>query len=118
MRIGSAGCFHNFLAGLSSAGLEQVSQPPWTSPRKPTKGMDMEGLNSGAFGPESADQSLGGLPTTSYKSQAEMARDLGTQEPVISAIKSGDRGLSPELAKKIATKSGDGTQAATLFLQS
>ncbi len=66
----------------------------------------MAGINSkhGAFG---------GIPAVSMKSNNELADLLGTHHQTISATKSLSRGLSPELAKSVATKSGE--SPATLY---
>lgn len=66
----------------------------------------MPGINSkhGAFG---------GIPGVAMKSRDELADLLGTHPQTISATKSLSRGLSPELAKSVATKSGE--KPATLY---
>lgn len=69
----------------------------------------MPGINSkhGAFG---------GIPGVAMKSRDELADLLGTHPQTISATKSLSRGMSPELAKSVATKSGE--KAATLYASS
>ncbi len=56
---------------------------------------------------------FGGIPAVSMKSNNELADLLGTHPQTISATKSLSRGLSPELAKSVATKSGE--KPATLY---
>ena len=65
------------------------------------------GLNNEAFG------RIDGVAT---KNNRELADELGTHAPTISAIKSGERGLSPELARAVATKSGE--KAGNVYLLS
>ncbi len=55
-------------------------------------------------------------PAAALKSQQELADELGTHAPTISQIKSGERGLSPELARAVATKSGE--KAGNVYLLS
>ncbi len=56
---------------------------------------------------------FGGIPAVSMKNNKELASLLGTNHQTISATKSLRRGLSPELAKSVATKSGE--KPATLY---
>lgn len=67
----------------------------------------MAGLNNQAFG------RIDGVAT---KNNRELADELGTHAPTISSIKSGERGLSPELARAVATKSGE--KAGNVYLES
>jgi hypothetical protein len=67
----------------------------------------MPGINDEAFG------RIDGVAT---KSHAQLAEDLGTLKTTISSVKAGRRGMSPELAKSVAMKSGE--KAATLFITS
>jgi plasmid maintenance system antidote protein VapI len=67
----------------------------------------MPGLNSSDFGR---------IPGVTTKSQSALAEELGTQKSVVSAIKSGHRALSVDLARSVATKSGE--KPANLYLAS
>lgn len=66
----------------------------------------MPGINSkyGAFG---------GIPAVSMKSNNELAAELSIHPQTVSAVKREQRGLSPEIAKSVATKSGE--KPATLY---
>jgi plasmid maintenance system antidote protein VapI len=68
----------------------------------------MSGINS--------RDAFGGIPAAALKSQQELAGELGTQQQVVSAMKSGQRGVSAEIARRIATKSGE--KAGTVYLTS
>ncbi len=59
---------------------------------------------------------LKNVPLAAFKSQAELAEDLGTQQQVIAAIKAKDRGLSPANARKVAELGGG--KAGNLYLES
>ncbi len=61
-------------------------------------------------------QWLKNIPQAAYKSQQELAEELGTQQQVIAAIKAKDRGLSPQNARKVAQLSGG--KAGNLYLES
>jgi plasmid maintenance system antidote protein VapI len=67
----------------------------------------MPGLNNEAFG------RIDGVAT---KSSRSLADELGTHKETITAVKAGRRGMSAELAKSVAMKSGE--KAATLFVTS
>jgi len=67
----------------------------------------MPGLNNDAFG------RIDGVAT---KSHQELADELGWGKNAISAVFSGRRGMSTDLAKSVAMKSGE--KAATLFITS
>lgn len=60
-----------------------------------------------------ATDPFGGIPATSYKSRGELADLLGTHPQTITSVKSGQRGLSVEVAKSVAVKSGE--TPATLY---
>ncbi len=68
----------------------------------------MAGINSG--------NAFGGIPAASMKSHKELAGELGTHRETITAIKSGGRGMSVDLARRVAAKSGE--KAATVYLRS
>lgn len=70
----------------------------------------MPGINAKNTNP------FGGIPATSYKSRSELAALLGTHPQTVTAVKSGQRGLSVEVAKSVATKSGE--TPATLYAKS
>jgi hypothetical protein len=67
----------------------------------------MSGLNSSAFG------RIDGVAT---KSHQELADELSAGKNAITAVKSGRRGMSVELSKTVAMKSGE--KACTLFATS
>ncbi len=67
----------------------------------------MPGLNNEAFG------RIDGVAT---KSSRSLADELGTHKETITAVKMGRRGMSVELSKSVAMKSGE--KAATLFVTS
>ncbi len=69
----------------------------------------MPGINS-------KNQPFGGIPAAAFKSQTELAEELGTHQPTIAAIKSGAQGMSVDLARRVAAKSGG--KAATVYLES
>jgi plasmid maintenance system antidote protein VapI len=51
------------------------------------------------------------------KTQAEIADHLGTKQPLVSKLISGERGLSPELARRVAAKTGEPAPAVYLKSQ-
>ncbi len=96
-----------FPSYLHAAGVSRILAPAVSY--NYGKVLIMAGINSkhGAFG---------GIPAVSMKNNKELASLLGTNHQTISATKSLRRGLSPELAKSVATKSGE--KPATLYVVS
>ncbi len=68
----------------------------------------MPGINS--------NDAFGGIPAAAFKSQTDLAEELGTHQETLAAIKSGSRGMSVDLARRVAAKSGG--KAATVYLES
>lgn len=58
------------------------------------------------------------VPAAAFKNMAEISRETGMREPAVFAVKSGDRGLSADNARKVAEMDGDKREAGYLFLAS
>lgn len=58
------------------------------------------------------------VPAAAFKNMAEIARETGMHEPAVYAVKSADRPLSADNARKVAEMGGDKSQAGRLFLAS
>jgi hypothetical protein len=75
------------------------------------------GINSGKYGgTPAASGSFGGTPASDYTTLKELADEIGTHRESLTAIKSGQRGMSVELARKVAKKTGE--KAGTLYAES
>lgn len=61
-------------------------------------------------------QWLKSIPLAAFKSQQAMAEELGMNQPAIAALKSGQRGLSVDAARKVAARSGE--KPATVYIES
>lgn len=59
---------------------------------------------------------FGGIPAASFKNARELADEIGTHPETIAAVKSGQRGLSVDTARKVAARSGE--HAPTLYIES
>ncbi len=58
------------------------------------------------------------VPATAFKNMAEISRETGMHEPAVFAVKSADRGLSADNARKVAEMNGDKRKACYLYLAS
>ena len=58
------------------------------------------------------------VPAAAFKNMAEISRETGMHEPAVFAVKSADRGLSADNARKVAEMGGDKRKAGYLFLAS
>lgn len=58
------------------------------------------------------------VPATAFKNMAEISRETGMHEPAVFQVKSADRGLSADNARKVAEMNGDKRKAGYLFLAS
>jgi hypothetical protein len=58
------------------------------------------------------------VPAAAFKNMAEISRETGMREPAVFAVKSSDRGLSADNARKVAEMDGDKRKAGYLFLAS
>jgi hypothetical protein len=58
------------------------------------------------------------VPAAAFKNMAEISRETGMHEPAVFAVKSSDRGLSADNARKVAEMIGDKRKAGYLFLAS
>lgn len=58
------------------------------------------------------------VPAAAFKNMAEISRETGIHEPGLFAVKSGDRGLSADNARKVAELDGDKRKSAYFYLAS
>jgi hypothetical protein len=58
------------------------------------------------------------VPATAFKNMAEIAAETGMHEPAVYSVKSADRGLSADNARKVAEMNGDKRKACFLHLAS
>jgi hypothetical protein len=58
------------------------------------------------------------VPATAFKNMAEIAAETGMHEPAVFAVKSADRGLSADNARRVAEMNGDKRKAGYLYLAS